>query len=60
VVNSTGVVVNYFQLFGLGIQFNIDLATLSTLYQTLQKKYILIALLMVQAKSKCWPLKNQR
>jgi molecular chaperone HscB len=30
--------VNYFQLFGLEIQFTIDLAKLSTLYQTLQKK----------------------
>lgn len=29
---------NYFQLFGLEIQFTIDLAKLSTLYQTLQKK----------------------
>ena len=31
-------VLNYFELFGLDIQFNIDLAKLSTLYQTLQKK----------------------
>jgi len=38
VVNATGVVVNYFELFGLDVQFNIDLAKLSTLYQTLQKK----------------------
>jgi molecular chaperone HscB len=30
--------VNYFQLFGLEIQFTIDLAKLSTIYQTLQKK----------------------
>jgi len=30
--------VNYFQLFGLEIQFTIDLDKLSTLYQTLQKK----------------------
>jgi len=30
--------VNYFQLFGLEIQFTIDLTRLSTLYQTLQKK----------------------
>ncbi len=30
--------VNYFQLFGLETQFTIDLAKLSTLYQTLQKK----------------------
>ncbi|MBA6294953.1 co-chaperone HscB [Colwellia sp. MB02u-9] len=29
---------NYFQLFGLEIQFTIDLDKLSTLYQTLQKK----------------------
>ena len=29
---------NYFQLFGLEIQFTIDLAKLSTIYQTLQKK----------------------
>ncbi len=29
---------NYFQLFGLEIQFTIDLTRLSTLYQTLQKK----------------------
>ena len=29
---------NYFQLFGLETQFTIDLAKLSTLYQTLQKK----------------------
>ncbi|MGB1262538.1 MAG: co-chaperone HscB [Cognaticolwellia sp.] len=28
---------NYFQLFGIDNQFNIDLAKLSTLYQTLQK-----------------------
>ena len=29
---------NYFELFGLEIQFAIDLTRLSTLYQTLQKK----------------------
>ncbi|MBA6224447.1 co-chaperone HscB [Colwellia sp. MB02u-18] len=29
---------NYFQLFGLEIQFTIDLDKLSTIYQTLQKK----------------------
>ena len=29
---------NYFQLFGLEIQFTIDLTKLSTIYQTLQKK----------------------
>ncbi len=29
---------NYFQLFGLESQFEIDLANLSTIYQTLQKK----------------------
>ena len=29
---------NYFQLFGLDMQFDIDLAKLSTIYQTLQKK----------------------
>ncbi|ARD43466.1 co-chaperone HscB [Colwellia sp. PAMC 21821] len=29
---------NYFELFGLDIQFELDLAKLSTLYQTLQKK----------------------
>ena len=29
---------NYFELFGLDVQFNLDLAKLSTLYQTLQKK----------------------
>tara|TARA_B110000438_G_scaffold290754_1_gene326891 strand:+ start:719 stop:1270 length:552 start_codon:yes stop_codon:yes gene_type:complete len=38
VISFTGVVVNYFQLFGLEIQFTIDLTRLSTLYQTLQKK----------------------
>jgi molecular chaperone HscB len=38
VVNATGVVVNYFQLFGLEIEFVIDLPKLSTLYQALQKK----------------------
>ena len=37
-ISFTGVVVNYFQLFGLEIQFTIDLTRLSTLYQTLQKK----------------------
>jgi molecular chaperone HscB len=30
--------VNYFELFGLESQFEIDLANLSTIYQTLQKK----------------------
>ncbi len=37
-ISFTGVVVNYFQLFGLEVQFTIDLTRLSTLYQTLQKK----------------------
>lgn len=36
-MNFTGVVVNYFQLFDLESQFVIDLAQLSTIYQTLQK-----------------------
>tara|TARA_R110000744_G_scaffold196612_1_gene315925 strand:- start:3977 stop:4504 length:528 start_codon:yes stop_codon:yes gene_type:complete len=30
--------VNYFELFGLESQFTLDLANLSTIYQTLQKK----------------------
>lgn len=29
---------NYFELFGLDIEFNIDVAKLSAIYQTLQKK----------------------
>ena len=30
--------VNYFQLFGLQVDFSVDLANLSTIYQTLQKQ----------------------
>ena len=33
-----GVFVNYFQLFGLQVDFTVELANLSTIYQTLQKQ----------------------